>query len=257
MKTIGIIPARMAASRFPGKPLHPILGKPMIEHVHARAAMFDGWDSLVVATCDDEIRDASQARGYRVIMTGDHHLRAFDRVAEAVEILGGTQTIADDDVVVCVQGDEPMLEPEMIREVVRPLHERSKVSSTVLTMEIRDEETWLSPNVVKLVTNSDGEVLYNSRSPIPWSRDGFSNDLGALRIIGIFAFKWGALKEFVATPEALLERLESCDSNRIFEMRSRQWAATYPFRPSMAVDTPEDVTIVESYLANDPLWGRY
>jgi 3-deoxy-manno-octulosonate cytidylyltransferase (CMP-KDO synthetase) len=257
VRTIGIIPARMAASRFPGKPLHPILGKPMIEHVHARASMFDGWDSLVVATCDDEIRKACESRGYRVVMTGDHHQRAFDRVAEAVEVLGQSHDVSDDDIIVCVQGDEPMLEPEMIREVVKPLYERPEIGSTVLTMEIRDVDTWLSPNVVKLVTNADGEVLYNSRSPIPWGKSGFSTDLGALRIIGIFAFRWNSLKEFIATPESALERFESCDSNRILEMRSRQWAATYPYRTLAAVDTPEDIAIVESHLLNDPLWGRY
>lgn len=257
MKTVGIIPARMAASRFPGKPLYPILGKPMIEHVHARAAMFDGWDALVVATCDDEIREASETRGYRVIMTGDHHTRALDRVAEAATKLDLPGGLADDDVVVCVQGDEPMLEPEMIREVVRPIHERPDVGCTVLAMEIHDEQLWRNPDIVKLVANEDGEVLYTSRAPIPWSKDGFSPALGALRIHGIFAFRWRRLREFTEFRETRLERLESCDSNRILDMPARQWVAPYPNRHSFSVDSPADVALVEAHLPDDPLWGRY
>ena len=107
MKKIGIIPVRMAASRFPGKPLFPILGRPMVEHVHARATMYSGWDALVVATCDEEIRAACEERGYTVIMTGDHHTRALDRVAEAVTKIDVPGGVSNDDIVVCVQGDEP------------------------------------------------------------------------------------------------------------------------------------------------------
>ena len=107
MKTYGIIPARMGSSRFPGKPLHPIAGKPMIEHVYARAKLSWDWDMLCIATCDEEIRDFSEKKGFPVVMTSDKHVRALDRVAEAYEILAEPKT--DDDIVVCVQGDEPLL----------------------------------------------------------------------------------------------------------------------------------------------------
>src|ERR1017187_1105689 len=105
MKMIGIIPARMKASRVPGKPLYPILGRPMVEHVYLRAKMYPGWDELRLATCDAEIAQFAREKGIPVVMTGSHHTRALDRVAEAVERLG--PTVEEDDLVVCVQGDEP------------------------------------------------------------------------------------------------------------------------------------------------------
>ena len=119
MRTIGIIPARMAASRFPGKPLHPILGRPMLEHVYQRAKLYGNWDDLVLATCDEEIALFGHKAKITVIMTGAHHTRALDRVAEAVDLL--PRPAAQDDIVVCVQGDEPMLRPDMIEAVVAPL----------------------------------------------------------------------------------------------------------------------------------------
>jgi 3-deoxy-manno-octulosonate cytidylyltransferase (CMP-KDO synthetase) len=217
--------------------------------------MYSGWDELVVATCDEEIRQACLERGYSVIMTGDHHTRALDRVAEAATKIDGG--VKDDDIVVCVQGDEPMLEPEMIEAVIEPIATSSHVSATVLAMEIHDEEIWRNPNIVKLIANDQNEVLYTSRSPIPWAKEGFSPALGALRIHGIFAFRWKELQEFTAFPETRLERLESCDSNRILDMPYSQYVAKYPNRHSFSVDSPEDVVLVEQYMPNDPLWGRY
>ena len=257
MKKIGVIPVRMAASRFPGKPLFPILGRPMVEHVHARATMYSGWDALVVATCDEEIRSACEERGYTVVMTGDHHTRALDRVAEAVTKIDVPGGVSNDDIVVCVQGDEPMLEPEMIVEVIRPIEERPHVGATVLAMEIHDEDLWRNPNIVKLIANDADEVLYTSRSPIPYAKDGFSKDLGALRIHGIFAFTWARLREFTAFPETRLEQLESCDSNRILDMPYSQYVAKYPNRYSFSVDSPEDIGLVEEFMPKTPLWGTY
>src|SRR2546423_3224534 len=121
MKTIGIIPARMAASRFPGKPLYPIHGRPMVEHVYLRARMYGKWDRLVLATCDQEIARFAQENGIPLVMTGSHHTRALDRVAEAVEVLD--ESVAENDLIVCVQGDEPMMRPDMIDAVLAPLQE--------------------------------------------------------------------------------------------------------------------------------------
>jgi len=227
----------------------------MVEHVHARARLWDGWDDLVVATCDDDIRTVCERLGHHVVMTGAHHTRALDRVAEAAALR--VTPLGDDDIVVCVQGDEPMLEPEMIGEVVKPIVERPNVHATVLAMEIVDEDLWRNPNIVKLVANEDGEVLYTSRAPIPWAKEGFSPALGALRIHGIFAFTWRALRDFTTFRETRLERLESCDSNRILDMSTRQFVAAYPNRHSFSVDSPEDVLLVERHMPNDPLWGRY
>src|SRR5580698_10316157 len=117
MKTIGIVPARMAASRFPGKPLKPILGRPLIEHCFVRARMYQHWDGLFLATCDESIRDFGEKHDFPVIMTGSHHVRGLDRVAEAAAKCG--IALAPDDVVVNVQGDEPLLGPDVIDAVVR------------------------------------------------------------------------------------------------------------------------------------------
>ena len=254
MKTIGVIPARMAASRFPGKPLYPILGRPMLEHVFQRAKMYAGWDTLVLATCDKEIADFGKSRDIPVVMTGDHHTRALDRVAEAVEKLG--EAVDDDDIIVCVQGDEPMLRPDMIEAVTAPLLKDPSVPGTILSLHVVDEALWRNPDTVKLVANAAGEVLYTSRAPIPYCK-AFSAGLEARRIGGIFGFRWRYLKAFTAHPETRLERVESCDSNRVLDMPFRQRMAPYPALPAFSVDSPADVGLVETHMAADPLWQKY
>jgi len=215
-KVFGIVPARMAASRFPGKPLFPILGRPMVEHVFQRAAMYDGWDRLVLATCDREIASFSDGKGIPYVMTGSHHTRALDRVAEAVQLLG--EPVAEDDIVVCVQGDEPMMRPDMISTVIEPLLADPQKAGTILAMHIVDKDIWLNPDTVKLIFNAAGKVLYTSRAPVPYCKGEFGADLGARRIYGIFAFRWKYLQMFTEHPETRLEQLEACDSNRILDM---------------------------------------
>lgn len=254
MKTIGIVPARMASSRFPGKPLYPILGKPMVEHVFQRAKMYPEWDGLYLATCDREIEAAGNERGWPVIMTSDKHTRCLDRVAEAAEKCG--QILEDKDIIVCVQGDEPMLHPDMISSVIRPLDEDDSVCGTVLAMQIVDEEQWRNPDTVKIIHDMRGDVLYTSRAPIPYTKT-FRPDLGARRIYGIFAFRWDFLKTFNSLPESPLELVESCDSNRIMDHGYRQRIAPYPHRPSFSVDSPSDIKLVEDNMRQDPLWGSY
>ena len=188
MKVIGIIPARMAASRFPGKPLHPIHGKAMLEHVFQRAKLYKGLDRLVIATCDQEIEQFSKKNGFPVVMTGSHHTRALDRVAEAFDNLD--VATSDHDIVVCVQGDEPMMRPDMIDSVVAPLLEDSSIPGMILAMHITDESIWRNPDTVKIIYNAEGEVLYTSRVPLPYTKTGFSPELMARRIYGIFSFRW-------------------------------------------------------------------
>lgn len=254
-KCIGVVPARMAASRFPGKPLFPILGRPMLEHVFERAKLYDGWDSLILATCDEEIREFGEKKGYATILTGSHHTRALDRVAEAVtKVEGG---VSDEDVIVCVQGDEPMLIPEMIAAVVDPIKKSTKVPATVLAVHITEEAVWLNPDTVKVAHNAAGEILYTTRAPIPYAKDGFSPNLMARRVSGIFAFQWKYLKAFTEHPETRLEQLESCDSNRILDMPFRQILAPFPSVKLYSVDSPEDIDLVEGALKEDPLYGMY
>lgn len=255
MKVVGVIPARMAASRFPGKPLHPILGRTMVEHVYIRANMYDGWDELVVATCDDEIRDFATSTDIPVVMTGTHHTRALDRVAEA-----GTRLnleLDDHDVIVCVQGDEPMLRPDMINAVVAPLKEKPEIPGTVLAMHITDEDLWRNPDTVKIVHNAMGEVLYTSRAPVPYCKGAFTSELLARRIYGIFAFRWKYLTAFTKHAETRLEAIEACDSNRILDMDFVQHIAPYPNIKSFSVDSPSDIRLVEKSMETDEIWLTY
>lgn len=255
MKIFGIVPARMAASRFPGKPMVSILGRPMVEHVFLRAQMYKGWDNLVLATCDSEIEQFAKGKGIPVVMTGSHHTRALDRVAEAAERLG--QPVGDGDLVVCVQGDEPMLRPDMIDAVVAPLLASPEIPCTVLAMHIAEESIWRNPDTVKIIHTEAGEVLYTSRAPVPYCKGAFTPDLMARRIYGIFAFRWKYLKAFTAHAETRLEKLEACDSNRILDMDFRQYIAPYPHVKSFSVDSPDDIALVEKHMTSDEYWRRY
>lgn len=254
MKTIGIVPARMASSRFPGKPLAPILGRPMIEHVFERAKLFSGWDGLFLATCDRELADFGESKGWPVIMTSDKHTRCLDRVAEAVSKCG--HTLETNDIVMCVQGDEPMLHPDMIETTLKPFKEDSSVNGTVLAMHIADEKTFLNPDTVKIIHDIKGDVLYTSRSPIPYCKK-FSPELNARRIYGIFGFRMHFLDTFNRMPESPLEIKESCDSNRILDNGYRQRIAPYPYRRSFSVDSSNDLKLVEEFIEKDEFWGKY
>ncbi len=244
----------MAASRFPGKPLHDIAGRPLLEHCYLRAKLYDRWDGLFICTCDEEIRAFAEAKGYPVLMTADTHTRALDRVAEAAEICG--QPVADDDIVVCVQGDEPLLGPDMIEAVIKPFDDDADVEGTLLAVPIPDEETFLNPDMVKLVHDLKGDVMFTSRAPIPYTNE-FSPDMGAKRVGGIFGFRWHMLKWFTGLPESPLEIAEACDSNRIYDNARRQRIAPAPARPYLSVDSPEDAARVEEVIRDDILWGRY
>jgi 3-deoxy-manno-octulosonate cytidylyltransferase (CMP-KDO synthetase) len=254
MKVIGLVPARMASSRFPGKPLYPILGKPMIEHVLLRAQLYGKWDHLALTTCDQEIQNFGISKGFKVVMTSDQHTRCLDRVAEAAPKL--VSDIAANDVVVCVQGDEPMLYPDMIDAAVKPLLADHSVNCTVLAMDILDEKVFRHKDTVKIVHNLKGDVLYTSRSPIPWC-EKLTPEVGAKRIYGIFAFRWQFLKEFTNLPESPLEIVESCDSNRLFDNSLKQRIAPYPFAPSYSVDNPADILTVEAAMKLDPILKEY
>lgn len=256
MKIIGVVPARMAASRFPGKPLAPILGRPMVEHVFERARMFPRWDALVLATCDAEIKAFAESKGYPVVMTSDRHTRALDRVAEAAAKCG--VDIAADDVVLNVQGDEPMMHPDMIAATIKPMEDRADVRGTMLAMDIVDAEQFENPDILKIVHDIEGRVLYTSRSPVPYCKPGtFSPALGVRRIYGIFGFRWEFLQLFTNLAPSPLEINEACDSNRLYDYGYHQYIAPYPFQPSFSVDSPDDLKKVERHMEADELWGKY
>lgn len=259
MKRIGIIPARMAASRFPGKPLADILGMPMIEHVYKRASLakFDdgkGFDGLYLATCDQEIADVGAERGWEVVMTSDKHTRCMDRVAEAAG--KACPDIDANDLVFCVQGDEPMLHPEMIVASSKPLESDEEALCTVLAMHIIHEEQYRNPDIVKIIHDMAGNVLYTSRAAVPYSKE-FTPELEARRIYGIFAFRWHFLKTYTELAESPLEVKEACDSNRIFDHGFRQKIAPFEYVPSFSVDSPADLERVEQHIQDDAYWGKY
>jgi 3-deoxy-manno-octulosonate cytidylyltransferase (CMP-KDO synthetase) len=252
-KIFGFVPARMSASRFPGKPLHNIAGRPLLEHCYLRARLYDHWDGLSITTCDDDIRSFAEIKNYPVIMTADSHIRALDRVAEAAEKYGD---VGDEDIVVCVQGDEPLLGPDMIEAIIQPFFEDPEVEGSLLSVPILDEETFLNPDIVKLVHDLKGDVLFTSRAPIPYTKS-FTPDIGAKRVGGIFGFRWHFLKWFTSLQESPLEIAEACDSNRIYDNGRRQRVAPAPTRPYFSVDSPEDVARVEAVIKQDALWGAY
>ena len=255
MKAIGIIPARMSASRFYGKPLHPILGMPMLEHVFIRAKMYKKWRDLVVATCDKEIKRFCERKGFPVVMTSSSHRRALDRVAEAANKL--SCQISNNNLVVCVQGDEPMLEPGMISKLIVPFKKKKSIASTVLAMHITEESIWRNPDTVKIIHDQNNKVLYTSRSPIPYCKEKFSKKLFARRIYGIFAFKKKYLDIFVNSKETRLEKIESCDSNRILDLSFDQHISPFPSRKSFSVDSPSDIKLVEKYMKRDKIYKLY
>ena len=150
-----------------------------------------------------------------------------------------------------------MMRPDMIDAVVAPLKADGAMPCTVLAMHIVDEEVWRNPDTVKIVHNDAGEVLYTSRTPVPYSKGRFAPALGARRIYGILAFRWQYLQAFTAHPETRLEQLEACDSNRILDMSFAQFIAPYPYIESFSVDSPADAGLVEARMSADEYWYRY
>src|SRR5215510_4479513 len=159
-RLVAVIPARMGSSRFPGKPLAPLLGRPMIEHVLRRTEMCTRLSEVYVATCDEEIKNVVEALGGRVIMTSPTHERATDRVAEAAELIKA-------DIVVMIQGDEPMITPAMIDAAVTPMLSDRSVECVNLVRRITNRHDYLDPNTIKVVMNVNHDALYFSRAPIP------------------------------------------------------------------------------------------
>lgn len=249
MKIIGVIPARMGSSRFPGKPLAPIGGRPMIEHVYQRVAMCSRLDEVYVATCDREILEATQKFGGRALMTSDKHERASDRVAEVAQRLAA-------DVFVLVQGDEPMIVPEMIDLALGPLLADPAVLCTNLAAPIRSEAEFEDPNTIKVVMDHKGDALYFSREPIPTRRRLPFERLPVYKQVCIIPFRRDFLLSYTALSPTPLEQAESIDMLRAMEHG-------YPIRlvkfeqVTYSVDTPEDLARVERLLTADPLIQRY
>ena len=254
MKIYGFIPARMGSSRLPGKPLKFIQGRPMLEHVYERANFFKKWTKLSIATCDQKIKNFCKSKNYNYVMTSKKHKECTDRVYEAVK--KDCKKIQNNDLVICIQGDEPMLRPNMIEAVVKSLKKNKKAGMTILGMKIVNYSQFINPNIVKIVNNPKGEVLYCSRSPIPHCKK-FSKKIGAKRIYAIFAFKYYFLKKYNKLKLSRLEEIESCGQNRICENTKGMYVAPYKYLPSFSVDTNSDLKLVNKLILKDPLLEKY
>lgn len=249
MKTIAVIPARMGSSRFPGKPIAKILGRPMIEHIYKRVAMSKSLDATYIATCDEEIRQVAEGFGARVLMTADTHERASDRVAEAVEKL-------DADLIVMVQGDEPMTHPDMIDTAVAPFKNDPKLGCVNLVRKIDNEADYMDFNTIKVVMNQRNEALYMSRRPIPsLAKSGFAGT-AAHKQVCIIPFRRETLFQYTRLAPTPLEQLESVDMMRLLEHGLTVKMVPTEFN-TQAVDTPADLARVEQLMKNDPLLSRY
>ncbi len=245
MHCIGVIPARYQSSRFPGKPLADINGSPMIQWVYDRAMQTQSLDEVIVATDNPQIRDAVQAFGGRVTMTSAAHRSGTDRVAEVAESL-------DAELIVNIQGDEPLIDPAAIDAAVRPLAHYPDREMATLACPIADEEAVNNPNMVKVVFASDGRALYFSRAPIPFHRrrpgDSGSGEDGFWQHIGLYVYRRDFLLKFAAYEPTRLEKTESLEQLRALEHGHNIHVEQTDYR-SVAVDTPEDLEHVHHQLA--------
>lgn len=240
MKLVVLIPARWASTRFPGKALTPILGRPMIEHVYRRALAISGVDQVLVATDSPEIERAVADFGGRSIMTGAHHLSGSDRLAEASDKLG----LADEDIVLNIQGDQPAFDPEPPALLARALRDDPGLEMATLALPLTDPEEIRNPNHVKVAFGLDHHALYFSRAPIPWPRDGEEE---YYKHIGVYAYRAGFLRRFVTLPEGRLERIERLEQLRALENGARIKVIIVSGR-SPEVDVPTDVQAAEEAL---------
>jgi len=242
-----VIPARYASSRLPGKPLADIGGRPMVLRVLERALQA-GADSVVVATDDTRVLQAVEAAGYPALMTSPHHQSGTERLVEVAETLGWS----DDTLVVNVQGDEPLIDPALIREAARQLVLHQDAVMATLAHPIHDHADFINPNVVKVVADQAGYALYFSRAPIPWPRDAFASeqvmpqDLGALRHIGLYAYRAGFLRTYASLAASPLERHEMLEQLRVLWHGYRISLGVTPTAPAPGVDTQEDLERVRS-----------
>lgn len=248
MKIIGVIPARMGSSRFPGKPIAPIRGKPMIEHVYKRSAMSGSLDELYVATCDREIFDVVEGFGGKAIMTDACHERCTDRIAEAVQNLEG-------DIIVNIQGDEPLVFPDMIDAAIAPLLEDDSIICSNLMAPIESEEDYEDPNEVKVVVDRRSDALYFSREPIPSKKKGAKN-IVAYKQVCIIPFRRDFLFTYTRLPSTPLEIAESVDMLRVLE-HGYKIRMVLTERSTCSVDTPEDLKHVDALMQTDPLFPKY
>ena len=253
MTFTALIPARMASSRLPDKPLADLAGIPMVVRVAQRAKDASA-SRVVVATDDERVLAVCQSHGVEAIMTRSDHLSGSDRLAEACEIL----KLKDQEIVVNVQGDEPLIAPESIDAVAQLLATRDDCSMSTLAHEIDNVEEFSSPHVVKVVLDARNTALYFSRAPIAWWRDGFSSGISKLanpaplRHVGLYAYRVQFLRVFPQLSPAPLEMLESLEQLRALWHGHRIAVHVSEHAPGPGIDTPEDLARVRRFFEGKP-----
>ena len=253
MKVIGIIPARMDSLRFPGKPMEKIHGMPMIGHCYNRTAMAIGANNTYVATCDMEIVKYINSIGGNSIMTANTHTRATSRSSEALEKI--ENDIGERvDIVIMVQGDEPLIQPETISKIPAYFYENDINIVNIMSL-FKTKESFEDENNVKVVVGCDNNALYFSREPIPSSWKGWEKEMCYMQT-GIIAFRRDALAQFNAIEETPLEQVESVDMNRVLEIGGKiKMVLTKAL--TIGVDTFEELIVAEKMLANDKAMKSY
>ena len=252
-KILALIPARMGSTRFPGKPLAPILGMPMIGHVYERVRRCNLLSETVVCTCDQEIFRYIESLGGKAVMTSNQHERASDRCAEALITLEESQNELYD-IVVMVQGDEPMTHPDMISEAVQPMIEDEKILVTNLLGRINGDDEFENLNCIKVVCDLQSNALFFSREPIPTRFK--SNKVPFGKQVCIIPFRRDFLLEYTQMQPTPLEIAESIDMLRILEHGIKVKLVPTQY-DTYAVDTEKDRKVVEKLLANDPVTSLY
>ncbi|GAB4507816.1 MAG: 3-deoxy-manno-octulosonate cytidylyltransferase [Sulfuricaulis sp.] len=241
-----IIPARYASTRLPGKPLADVAGKPLIQRVHD-CAVKSGAGQVIIATDDERIRKAAEGFGARVVMTSAEHRSGTDRLAEVIEKLA----MGADEIVVNLQGDEPLMPPDLIRAVAEKLSSHKDAQVATACHAIHDRETLANPHVVKVVCDARGYALYFSRAAIPWPRDMMAGKGGgaiqALRHIGLYAYRAGFVRRYAAWPSCPPEEAEQLEQLRVLWHGERIVVHEVGQMPEAGVDTPEDLERVSKY----------
>jgi 3-deoxy-manno-octulosonate cytidylyltransferase (CMP-KDO synthetase) len=244
-----VVPARYASTRLPGKPLADIAGKPMVVRVMERAQA-SGAQSVWVATDHLDVDAAVKACGGQVLMTRPDHPSGTDRLAEVVETLGW----ADDTIVVNVQGDEPLIDPAVVAAVAQALADDPAASIATAAHPIHDAAEFFNPAVVKVVCDAAGNAMYFSRAPMPWARDAFAagrerlpGSLGALRHVGLYAYRVSFLRRYAELSASPLESIEMLEQLRALWHGYRIRVITLDSAPPAGVDTPEDLARVRAH----------
>jgi len=244
MKISAFIPARYGSTRFPGKPLASILGKPMIEHVYKCALDCEDLNDILVVTDDQRIIDCVHHFGGRAVLTSPDHASGTDRIAEAVAKL----KLSNDDLIVNIQGDQPRFDPSIITRMITPLLEDESLPMSTLKVGIRDKKEIENPNIVKVVTDRNDFALFFSRYPIPFVRDGHSPDVRHYKHPGFYAYRKAFLTEFNRLPPGELETAEKLEQLRALEY-GYKIKVCETFCDSIEVDTPEDILKIEALIS--------